>query len=913
MEKTVLKYSFIVPYYKRSDLLRNTLESYKLYYSDRQDYEIIIIEDYKNQTNQTEHNLLLRTLEEYKHNMHFVVVQRPQEEIYNPSPHFNSGAICANGEFLILTNPECKHTKDILSEFDKIFAKNKNSYIVCGCYDEMFGWKQHSAHENRLLHWCNGISKYNFYKIGGFDLNYVMGIAYEDDDFAIKIQQSSFLDIVIRDDLLIHHQSHEYITNQILWDINYEYFIKKWRVATKRIILSNQNVKYSILLIFDGDLEILHQNIKALDAQFAYNRNYELVIIEPRKYSKSQQEAIKKIIYPYNQKFNIIYLSNVGGQESDYNWGIAYSNGAYIVITPKFINCSVLLEIDNQINDTNNIVQWGGNDHLLFSRQLWQTIGHFHSNVNNDLTQEYDDFINRIKSNNYKIETINNIENKQMYKIILFAQIYNELKKGNLERFIKYSQDLVDFMVFYDDCSTDGSYEFLIQHTPNVIKGDNNNFINEIEHKQMLLEKALLLEADFILWLDADEILSANITREKLQECCQMMIDNNATGMLFHEYNLWRSKTYVRTDNRYADGNFVRLWRISPRIHYNVTPGLHQHQFPVGINADIWAPNDTGVIHYGFSSLNSLMNKYTTYKENGQEGYWLDRLLDENHLAVEKINKELLPIELYDENEPPPQQLSWEEMMVKIEEYKNKPKISIICLVYKSTKWLQFVYNQLLKYTNLDNIEFFFIANDANEEVLKYLTNNNIKHHIYNNTNKEEYYINRVYKAWNKGAELANGEYLVFINSDMAFSPNWLENLKKSISDNNCVCSRLVESGKMPSGLYGISMNFGLSPSEYKEQDFLNFVKAIESETIQDSGLYMPLLIKKTDFERCGGYPEGNVLYNCDIWNPNIATDGQPCISGDLILMQKLTELGIKHQTAFNSIVYHFQQGEMDE
>ena len=47
--------------------------------------------------------------------------------------------------------------------------------------------------------------------------------------------------------------------------------------------------------------------------------------------------------------------------------------------------------------------------------------------------------------------------------------------------------------------------------------------------------------------------------------------------------------------------------------------------------------------------------------------------------------------------------------------------ISIACLIYKSTKWLDFVYKQITKYTNLIDNEFYFVANDACDKVLKHL------------------------------------------------------------------------------------------------------------------------------------------------------------------------------------------------
>ena len=248
----------------------------------------------------------------------------------------------------------------------------------------------------------------------------------------------------------------------------------------------------------------------------------------------------------------------------------------------------------------------------------------------------------------------------------------------------------------------------------------------------------------------------------------------------------------------------------------------------------------------------------------------------------------------------------------------NNKKISYVCLIYKSTKWLKFVYEQFHKHTKLnDGDEFYFVANDAYPEVLDYLNQNpHIKHYIHNNTEnqKKEWYINNVYRAWNTAAKNANGDYVVFLNSDFAFSPNWEVNLIKRIDDNNCVCSRLVERGILRSGTYGIEKNFGNNYSDYNEEMFIKYVDEIKEDKVCNGGLYMPLLIKKTHLEMVGYYTEGNIRADSlDIFNPTIAKKGESVISGDVVLMEKLKRFNIRHVTSFDSIVYHFQEGEMRE
>lgn len=240
-------------------------------------------------------------------------------------------------------------------------------------------------------------------------------------------------------------------------------------------------------------------------------------------------------------------------------------------------------------------------------------------------------------------------------------------------------------------------------------------------------------------------------------------------------------------------------------------------------------------------------------------------------------------------------------------------KVSIACLIYKSTRWLQFVYDQVRKYTDLTDKEFYFVANDANEAVLNYLKDNNIPHYIHNNTDEQrkEWYINNVYRAWNTACKVAKGEYIVLINSDMAFSPNWLESLMENYDDSKMITSRLVERGVLKSGTYGIEYNFGNVPEDYKYSNFVEYTKQIANKILMPRGLYMPLFIKTKYLKEINFYPEGNIKVTSNLYTPEYALPGEPCIPGDQVLVRKLNNIGIEHYTDFNSIVYHFQEGEM--
>ena len=501
------------------------------------------------------------------------------------------------------------------------------------------------------------------------------------------------------------------------------------------------------------------------------------------------------------------------------------------------------------------------------------------------------------------------------HKIVSITQVFNEIEKDNLVRFFKYLKPVVDEIVIYDDCSTDGSYEYALENTNHVIRGFKNDFSNEINHRDILIKKALSLNPDFILWIDADEILS-NGSEKTLIDLCDKCIEEDYNGVQFHEINLWRSKTWKRTDSLFNDGWFTRLWKASSDLELKTDKkGLHQNLVPLQIDK-VFKQNDSFFIHYGFSSKKNLAFKYLTYKKHGQSGYeGLERIIDERILKLEKVDKNIIPSELYEE-ENSPIKLDYLESRKYVESYRSlieKPKYSIVCLIYKSVNWLKLVNEQVNKYTDLSDKEFFFIANDANENVLSYLKNNFIKHYEYNAPfeNKNDWYINNVYRAFNFGAEMAKGEYIVFINSDMCFSEGWFESLLRAYNGKNIISSRLVESGRLKSGIYGIDKYFGSNPDNYEEDSFKLFANSIRTQKIKDGGLYMPVFLKKSNFTKIGGYPEGNLKAGVDIFSKDYAKQGEDLISGDTILIEKYKTIGINHVTSFDSVVYHFQEGEM--
>lgn len=247
-------------------------------------------------------------------------------------------------------------------------------------------------------------------------------------------------------------------------------------------------------------------------------------------------------------------------------------------------------------------------------------------------------------------------------------------------------------------------------------------------------------------------------------------------------------------------------------------------------------------------------------------------------------------------------------------------KVSIICLIYKSTQLADWVAESLLKYTPMlqtGEAEFFFVANDPSNNVIQHLLNKQYPFIINHNKvlSEEELfaqgygvpeYMNRVYKGYNQGILHAKGERIVLINSDNYFSPDWLENLMKFSDIKKIISSKLVEPGHEKFHVFpaAIHKNFGRTVETFDESNFINFAMSTKKTGIEKGGAYMPCILYKEIAYYAGLYPEGNIA------------DGHFDIIaryGDEFFYDKLEKMGVLHYTSLDSIVYHLKEGERDD
>lgn len=222
-----IKYSILMPFHKRHQQFSATLCTFAKLYSGRSDYEILVGVDVKN--DETDRAKLIQLCDHYS-SLPIRMFETGRADCWNPGMTFNLLAQHAEGEYLVITNPECLHETDVLAGLDKEFERDHHCYVVCACRIPSGQWFQHSVHRPVKVHFCSALSHELFSKICGFDEAYSKGVCFEDDDFRNSIEKLG-VSIIQRDDLLVMHQLHNKSKPKDyarLHHINKLYYERKW-------------------------------------------------------------------------------------------------------------------------------------------------------------------------------------------------------------------------------------------------------------------------------------------------------------------------------------------------------------------------------------------------------------------------------------------------------------------------------------------------------------------------------------------------------------------------------------------------------------------------------------------------------------------------------------------------------------
>jgi GT2 family glycosyltransferase len=489
-----------------------------------------------------------------------------------------------------------------------------------------------------------------------------------------SLQKSSIKDfeVIVVDDASDDDQRIEDLQNEFK-------FLKVFRINKNEKKFHNPCIGFNLAfskcsgdVIIIQNAECLHySDILKLTLEKITNNNY--LSFACYSIDNETTEKINKLKDISNTKDVVNFLpirQDINGKNGWYNHGIYRPTGLHFcsAITKKNLkqlngfderyaegNCYDDNEILHRIKNKNLQIDFI-NDGIV--------IHQYHPNFNYDKPKmaELENknanlyYNTTLKSNSYRANPNKNIFN---FKIAAFTQLRNELSKGNLENWFK-QMEICDYIYIFDQNSDDGSKEYYKKFkNTTVIESPSNRFFEELFCKQELLNKLLHdhPDVDWILWLDGDLLLDGRLLKnngELLHRLCHVAEQNEADACFFDHYNLWRSDIYYRTDDDYhsLNGNWCPLWKNNGNLFFNTVKGLHNKQFPEGLKKGL--RTSFAVVHRGFATDYQIITKYEVYKSNGQNGWALDRLLNENGLQVEPLKKELLPewFEIKDDENP---------------------------------------------------------------------------------------------------------------------------------------------------------------------------------------------------------------------------------------------------------------------
>ncbi len=212
-------------------------------------------------------------------------------------------------------------------------------------------------------------------------------------------------------------------------------------------------------------------------------------------------------------------------------------------------------------------------------------------------------------------------------------------------------------------------------------------------------------------------------------------------------------------------------------------------------------------------------------------------------------------------------------------------------MVYRGAGFCVFLGEQLVRI----GMPCRIVGNDPDPDCELAVVTAPLPFDVYNDPNPDDHYLARVYRCWNYCVESSCAEYVCLVNSDMAFSPGWLEALERRLDGWTLPVSRLVEPGFIRPGEHAVEIDLGRDPRTFPFDAWVSLAGDISEDRTATGGLFMPCVLHRETFLRVGGYPHGNV-------------DGA---SGDKILFDKMAAEGFQHVTCFDSLVYHMQEGEM--
>jgi|LauGreDrversion4_2_1035121.scaffolds.fasta_scaffold46380_1 glycosyltransferase involved in cell wall biosynthesis len=243
----MIKYSIILPYYNRKNLINTTLASFVHFYQNRNDFEIIIVDDMSSENhrlNELVNNFKMLNIKLIELGSN---VDKKKNEV-NPCYPYNVGVKHSSGEILILSSPETFHTSNMFEITNNFEEINDSTYILLSVFcstdknltdniinnnfninhdnkvkmttnvngntfNNKYGsWYLHSVFRKTHLNFLSVITRKTFFELSGFNEKYRYGTGYDDTEFLDRLK-SHIDNFIYYDNVNAIHVDHEIVHN----------------------------------------------------------------------------------------------------------------------------------------------------------------------------------------------------------------------------------------------------------------------------------------------------------------------------------------------------------------------------------------------------------------------------------------------------------------------------------------------------------------------------------------------------------------------------------------------------------------------------------------------------------------------------------------------------------------------------
>lgn len=205
-------------------------------------------------------------------------------------------------------------------------------------------------------------------------------------------------------------------------------------------------------------------------------------------------------------------------------------------------------------------------------------------------------------------------------RLTVAMPVHNEARRY-LAEVLATAKAYATEIVVLDDCSTDDSAAVCRRFGARVHRSREPLFANEVRLRTMLWDLAVATRPDWVVMLDADEILGADFAAQAPALMAQEGVDWLAVRL----YDLWNDRHHYRDD---ALWNAHKRWwpiavRYRPGRWYRFPDRAHHcSRLPVGVMDGPGANCDARLLHLGWVTEADRRRKYERYMRLDPEGRW---------------------------------------------------------------------------------------------------------------------------------------------------------------------------------------------------------------------------------------------------------------------------------------------------